>query len=114
MYSGVLGSADEVIICQYQCTVIPTSNNKKGWFIGKSGQARQLLVHKLLRDVPTRWDSVYYMISHLHKLWPAVDIFLSSPIYPELAKYKMTAQEWRVLRDIEMILLTGKDRTRPD
>ncbi|KAF8872831.1 ribonuclease H-like domain-containing protein [Infundibulicybe gibba] len=78
--------------------------NKKGWFAGKSGRARQLPVRELLRDVPTRWDSVYYMISRLRELRPAIDIFLGSPIYQDLAKYKMTAQEWRVLRDIEMVL----------
>jgi hypothetical protein len=36
--------------------------NSKGWF-----KVKQL---QLLQDVRTRWDSVYYMLKHLHELHP--------------------------------------------
>ena len=76
---------------------------------------------QLLRDVPSRWDSVYYMIHHFRYLHPvsgrvnltfcmtylyrqAVDNLLVQPHLPELAKYRLSEKEWEVLRDFEVIL----------
>ena len=76
---------------------------------------------QLLRDVPSRWDSVYYMI---HCFWylhlvsgrvnltfcmtylyqQAVDNLLAQPHLPELAKYRLLKKEWEVLQDFEVIL----------
>jgi hypothetical protein len=48
---------------------IITTGNAKNWFKDgeKTIQVRQL---QLLRDVSTRWDSVYYMISRLREMRP--------------------------------------------
>ena len=46
--------------------------NEEGWF--KSPQDSKTIIQvpekQLLHDVKTRWDSVFNMISHFHKLWP--------------------------------------------
>ncbi|KIM87797.1 hypothetical protein PILCRDRAFT_63268, partial [Piloderma croceum F 1598] len=55
-------------------------------------------------DVHTRWDSVYYMINRLCEMRPVVDHFLALPNHNDLAKYKITPQEWVVMQDIEVIL----------
>ena len=76
---------------------------------------------QLLRDVPSRWDSVYYMIHHFRYLCPvsgrvnltfcmtylyrqAVDNLLAQLHLPELAKYRLSEKEWEVPRDFEVIL----------
>jgi DNA-directed RNA polymerase specialized sigma54-like protein len=43
--------------------------NKKGWF-KRDGKTIQLEELQLLRDVKTRWDSVYHMLKRLHELRP--------------------------------------------
>lgn len=48
--------------------VIERGNEKK-WF--KDGEMTiKVKPLQLLRDVCTRWDSVYYMINRLRELWP--------------------------------------------
>ena len=43
--------------------------NKKGWFqAGDPPKPIQLPQVQLLRDVVTRWDSVYYMVRRLHEM----------------------------------------------
>ena len=76
---------------------------------------------QLLRDVPSRWDSVYYMIHRFWYLRPvsgrvdltfcmtylyqqAVNNLLVQPHLPELAKYRLSEKEWEVLWDFEVIL----------
>jgi hypothetical protein len=46
--------------------------NAKGWFAkAESADENGRLNHlQLLRDVPTRWDSVYYMIERLRVMHP--------------------------------------------
>lgn len=47
------------------------TGNTKGYFkAGQPPQAVQLKKLQLLRDVRTRWDSVYYMLSRLRELRP--------------------------------------------
>ncbi|KAF8477625.1 hypothetical protein DFH94DRAFT_634370, partial [Russula ochroleuca] len=59
---------------------------------------------QLLQDVSTRWDLVYFMINRLRELQPAVDHFLTLPNHSDLAKFRITLQEWKVMEDFEMIL----------
>ena len=94
--------------------------NVRGWF-QVDGESVQLRPLQLLRDVKTRWDSVYFMIKRLRELRPvcnyystsdcdsqficqAVDHFLALPINDELAIHRMTNAEWTVLADCEVIL----------
>ena len=51
------------------------NGNKKGWFKGPDGKLITLKKLQLLRDVKTRWDSVYYMISRLRQLRPVCCLF---------------------------------------
>ncbi|KAI0263897.1 hypothetical protein BGY98DRAFT_905734, partial [Russula aff. rugulosa BPL654] len=64
----------------------------------------QLKHLQLLRDVPTRWDSVYHMLHRLRIMRPAVDHFLALPNNKELAKYIISPHVWNTLRDVEAVL----------
>lgn len=48
--------------------------NKRGWFIGKDENDERIVLHipqvELLKDVKTRWDSVYMMLERLRQLRP--------------------------------------------
>jgi hypothetical protein len=48
--------------------------NQRGWFIGKDKDGNRTTIHipqlELLRDVKTRWDSVYMMLQRLRRLRP--------------------------------------------
>jgi hypothetical protein len=87
------------------------------------GEVVKVPEHQLLRDVATRWDSVYFMINRLRamrvvcffiiiviqarfsrSLWQAIHYFLSSPEQQDIAQHKMNSMEWFVLRDFEDIL----------
>lgn len=52
------------------------TGNVKGWFRSRStvgtgpGNAIKIPEHELLRDVPTRWDSTYYMINRIRAMRP--------------------------------------------
>ncbi|KAH7904066.1 hypothetical protein BJ138DRAFT_984604, partial [Hygrophoropsis aurantiaca] len=59
---------------------------------------------ELLRDVETRWDSIYFMINRLRALRQAVEYFLSLPNQEGLSRYKLSPVEWKVLEDFERIL----------
>jgi hypothetical protein len=49
--------------------VIKDGNANK-WFRDSDGVTTKVKPLQLLRDVSTRWDSVFYMISRLHELRP--------------------------------------------
>ena len=52
---------------------------RMAFFVGESTTPVQVQHLQLLRDVKTRWDSVYYMIRRLRLLRPVSrDYFLSS------------------------------------
>lgn len=48
--------------------------NERGWFVGKDKDGNRTTIHvpqlELLRDVKTRWDSVYMMLQRLRQLRP--------------------------------------------
>jgi hypothetical protein len=83
--------------------VIRTGNLQE-WFKAPSGEVEQIPELQLLRDVKTRWDSIYFMINRLRVLRPAVDLFLSMPTQKDITHYNMNETEWLVLRDYEEIL----------
>lgn len=59
---------------------IITNGNDKGWFQQGQPPERVKLPHlQLLRDVQTRWDSVYHMLKRLHVMRPVrLDVSLKS------------------------------------
>ena len=86
-----------------------------------TGMIMRISPLKLLWDVPSRWDSVYYMIHRFQYLrlvsgrvnltfcmtylyQQAVDNLLAQPHIPELTKYRLSKKEWEVLQDFEVIL----------
>ena len=103
-------------------TDIIKSHNSNNLF-KVQGEVVQVPEHQLLRDVATRWDSVYFMINRLRamrvvcffiiiviqahfsrSLWQAIHYFLSSPEQQDIVQHKMNSMEWFVLRDFEDIL----------
>ena len=65
--------------CQEAFTKVIEEGNKDGWFKDFAGNSIKLKQLQLLHDVPTCWDSVYYMIQHfwyLHPVSPLISINL--------------------------------------
>jgi hypothetical protein len=58
-----------------------TSGNEKGWFQkGDPPKPTKIKHRQLLRDVQTRWDSVYYMLKRLRMMRPVrLDVMLNQP-----------------------------------
>jgi hypothetical protein len=100
------------------------SGNEKGWFKAEGSSVPiRLKELQLLRDVRTRWDSVYFMLNRLREMRPvwllylahrsshikhlltnrlqAVDVFLA---LPDLAKYRISSDNWKAMQDIELVL----------
>jgi hypothetical protein len=83
---------------------IIVEGNNKGHFTLPDGNPITVPLLQLLRDVKTRWDSIYYMINRLRILRSAIDSFLSSPVNKDLQTLRLTDVEWNTLQDIEAIL----------
>jgi hypothetical protein len=45
-----------------------TTGNQMNWFTDDDGEPTQLPIIELLRDVKSRWDSIYFMINRLRTL----------------------------------------------
>jgi hypothetical protein len=119
-----LSRAQEVIcmICAsgQQCEVFMEmikTGNQSNWFSSKVPE------NELLCDIPTHWDSVYFMLNCLQALrlvsycnlpffFPlcspeiiqAVDLFLLLPQQGDIKSFRLTDMEWLVLHDFERIL----------
>ena len=103
-------------------TAVIRDGNMDGWFKNPdTGVIMRISPLQLLWDVPSRWDSVYYMIGrfwYLHLVSGSINLtFCMTNLYrqavnnllaqlhlPELAKYRLSEKEWEVLRDFEVIL----------
>ena len=83
---------------------IVVTGNLQQWFRSPAGEVVQLPEAQLLRDVKTRWDSIFYMLNRLLALRLAIECFLSLPAQKDLAKFKMIDAEWFVLQDYAKIL----------
>ncbi|KAF8548225.1 hypothetical protein OG21DRAFT_1370440, partial [Imleria badia] len=59
---------------------------------------------ELIRDVKSRWDSIYLMINHLHILQQPLDYFFMAPAHRDIADYALTEMHWLVLEDLETVL----------
>ncbi|KIK22934.1 hypothetical protein PISMIDRAFT_55772, partial [Pisolithus microcarpus 441] len=59
---------------------------------------------QLLCNMKTHWDSIYYMICHLHYLHQPIDLFLDKPNNKDMKKYKLLPMQWNVLPDFKLIL----------
>ncbi|KDQ21135.1 hypothetical protein BOTBODRAFT_49837 [Botryobasidium botryosum FD-172 SS1] len=59
---------------------------------------------QLLRDVNTRWSSLYLMIERLLYLYPAVGCFLDQSKQRSIAGIALDSDQLRVLRDIQTFL----------
>ncbi|TFK59451.1 hypothetical protein BDN72DRAFT_746241, partial [Pluteus cervinus] len=68
--------------------------NEKGWFKDK------LPVVTLLRDVDTRWSSVFLMGSRVDLLHPALEIVVQDKAHEDLRHLLLTPTQRRVLQDI--------------
>jgi hypothetical protein len=71
---STLRSSDQ---CRLRFSKLINDGNKAGWFAKRDingkcvqGETTQVLNRQLLRDVKTRWDSVFLMLEHLRELRP--------------------------------------------
>ncbi|TFK69444.1 hypothetical protein BDN72DRAFT_767887, partial [Pluteus cervinus] len=69
--------------------------NEKGWFNGQ-----KLPEVNLLRDVDTRWSSIYLMGRRVRELYPAVKIMLSQDEHKDIRHLLLTQNQLRVLDDL--------------
>lgn len=49
---------------------ITRSGNAEGWFRDRSGAVIKVPERELIRDVPTRWDSTFFMMNRLRVMRP--------------------------------------------
>ena len=88
---------------------IIVTGNLQQWFKSPAGTVVQIPEVQLLRDVKTRWDSIFYMLNRLLALHLAIECFLSLLAQKDLANFKMTDMEWFVLQEFEVILDVNVD-----
>ena len=62
--------------------------------------------HKLIQDVSVRWNSSYYMVSHLLEQWWAVTATLSDPEVTQRGKQylDLKGDQWTLLGELEQVL----------
>ena len=71
-------------LCRDPFSSIIKDGNAKQWFVhGDPPKVFKVPELELLRDVKTRWDSVYHMLRRLHQLQP-VRPLLSAQILPQV------------------------------
>ncbi|KAF5387624.1 hypothetical protein D9615_000715 [Tricholomella constricta] len=71
-----------------------------GGIFGDNG----LRVVALLRDVDTRWSSIFLMIDRVLELYPAIKIMLEKPQYTDIQDLLLNDTQLRVLSDIRQFL----------
>ncbi|KIL54933.1 hypothetical protein M378DRAFT_182369 [Amanita muscaria Koide BX008] len=113
------GTRDVVVLCRNTVRAIRASGqrierfentievgNEKEWFgVDKDGDPIILKSLQLLRDVRTRWDSVYFMIQRFLQLRQAIEHFLTNPLNKDIAHLRMTDAEWNQLEDFGAVLM---------
>ncbi|KAF8058973.1 hypothetical protein FPV67DRAFT_1391539, partial [Lyophyllum atratum] len=58
----------------------------------------------LLRDVDTRWSSIFLMIDRVLEMYPAIKVMLEKPKYADLQSVLLDDVQLRVLYDIRQFL----------
>ncbi|KAF8151387.1 hypothetical protein B0H34DRAFT_784669 [Crassisporium funariophilum] len=71
---------------------------------GNESKCWELREVQLLRDVETRWSSLFGMVGRVIELYPAVQVLLHKPKYASLISHLFTKTEWQVLNDIHHVL----------
>ncbi|KAM7287902.1 zinc finger BED domain-containing protein 4-like [Ixodes scapularis] len=66
-----------------------------------------LPVHKLLQDVPTRWNSTFYMVERLSEQRRAVSEF-----FEDSTKHYLAPRQWALLKDMATVLKPLEEATR--
>jgi len=100
--------------------------NAYHWF-KEEGKPMEVADRQLLRYVPTRWDSVYYMVQGLCSLRlvsldvllklmrtkqlidQAINHFLALSNNDNLIDYRISPSIWNTLEDIKVVLSVGHD-----
>ncbi|KAJ6506004.1 hypothetical protein DFH09DRAFT_943442, partial [Mycena vulgaris] len=79
---------------------IEKGNENGGW-----GEPPELLrVVGLLKDVDTRWSSIFLMVDRLLELYQAIDALLNLDKYSDLSYMLLSDLELQVLRDVRQFL----------
>ncbi|KAF9021837.1 hypothetical protein BDZ89DRAFT_957146 [Hymenopellis radicata] len=78
--------------------------NEKEWWRDDKNQAHTMRVLALLRDVDTRWSSVYYMVDRLLYLYPAVERTANASDSDDLKSLCLNDLQRRILKDIRLFL----------
>ncbi|XP_049331875.1 E3 SUMO-protein ligase ZBED1-like [Astyanax mexicanus] len=62
--------------------------------------------HKLIQDVPVRWNSSYYMVSRLlEQRWPVTATLSDPEVTPRGKHYlDLKAEQWTLLEELEQVL----------
>ncbi|KAJ7157079.1 hypothetical protein C8R46DRAFT_873629, partial [Mycena filopes] len=80
--------------------VIENGNNSGGW-----GEPPELLrIVGLLKDVDTRWSSIFLMIDRVLELYQAIDAFLALDKHADISYLALSGLELSVLRDVRQFL----------
>ncbi|KAN0135285.1 hypothetical protein V8E53_006850, partial [Lactarius tabidus] len=81
--------------------------NQCNWFTAKDcdGKHAPIQVPELqpLRDVKTRWDSVYMMLQHLRELRPAIDLYFETELV-DFSCFKLLESDCEILEGLEAVL----------
>ena len=81
------------------------SENLHSWFKTPASAVAIISEFQLLLDIRTQWNSMYFMINHLHALWLVVDWFLSMPAQLDIVGYKMTKWNGLFLKTMNISLI---------
>jgi hypothetical protein len=72
--------------------------------------AMEITPIKLSLDMPVRWNSTYYMLTHALDMEPAiVAICASQQMDPSMREIIITASEWQILRSLELFFKIFKE-----
>ncbi|KAJ7181343.1 hypothetical protein C8R43DRAFT_870106, partial [Mycena crocata] len=84
--------------------VILQGNIAGGWPVTPGEPPEPIRVVGLLKDVDTRWSSIFSMLDRVLELYPAIDEFLKLEKNRDIAYHALSELELAVLRDIREFL----------
>ncbi|THH14369.1 hypothetical protein EUX98_g9621 [Antrodiella citrinella] len=86
---------------RYGLREIIQEGNKNKSFQG----GRKIETFELLRDVDTRWSSLFFMIDRFLNMYEGIQLFLDKPAHTNIRDMRLDDMEIRVLSDIRQFLL---------